>query len=113
MVCLRYWLRSVRESGYLLLSLVGRHCPAFWSHHLPLAPPLTAALSANLEALPARDLRMLIRHVYLPWLQYCPPPLRPHWLLPPLATLSRHMHARLVTGAQPAMLVVCCGLQSP
>lgn len=104
---LRAWLRQIRESIYQSLGLMSTSVAAFYACGAGqgLWGP---GLMDHVEYMDHQYLRMLLRHLMLPFTRICPPRHRNAWLLPVLAPLLPHMLARIsskwaVMVSQPAL----------
>ncbi|KAG2429155.1 hypothetical protein HYH02_014190 [Chlamydomonas schloesseri] len=94
----RYFVRGVRECGYMVLSLAAGHCgPALWRSE-PLAALLPAAVAGGAAGLGDNVVRLLERHVLLPWAQRCPASRAAAWMVPLCSAFLPHMHQRLTAG---------------
>ena len=97
---LRFWLRSIREGSYMVIAQAAQHVgPSLW-HHQGLAAAISPALASHLEVTDNRHLRILLRHGITPIVKYCPPAVRPPWLLPIFGVLMPLMHGVLTEGWQ-------------
>lgn len=90
---LRAWLRQMRESVYQSLGLMCTNVSAFYACG-PAQALWGPSLVQHIECMDHQHLRMLLRHLMVPFTKSCPAQHRNAWLLPVLAPLLRHMFAR-------------------
>ncbi|KAG2446348.1 hypothetical protein HXX76_000935 [Chlamydomonas incerta] len=94
----RYFVRGVRECGYMVLSLAAAHCGAALWRSEQLAALLPAAVAGGAASLGDNVVRLLERHVLLVWAQRCPASRAAAWMVPLCSTFLPHMHQRLTSG---------------
>lgn len=91
----RYFVRGVRESSHMIMSLAATYCGApLWSS-AALASALVPALGSHLAYLDYSQLRLLHRHVFHAWAVHCPAELQGQWVLPICRVVLPSMNARL------------------
>jgi len=97
----RYFIRGVRESSTMFLSLVGQYCgPGLWGN-AALAATVVPAIVTNSEAVDSNTVRMILRHVITVWVSKCPPgPTRALWVVPLCRGLLPHLSKRLSSSWQ-------------
>ena len=91
---LRGWLRHMREFASHTLGLLPTCVPAALQDpalHAAFAP----SLFSYMEALSHQHLRLILRHVTIPYVKSLPPYHMVDWMLPQLALLAPHMQQRL------------------
>uniref|UniRef100_A0A383WPV4 Uncharacterized protein n=1 Tax=Tetradesmus obliquus TaxID=3088 RepID=A0A383WPV4_TETOB len=92
---LRYWLRSIREGCYMIVSYAAQHVGSTLWFNARLSTALPQALASHLDVMEDRHLRILLRHGLTPLMVHCPVQARPAWLLPILSGMLPLMHGRL------------------
>jgi hypothetical protein len=101
----RYFVRGIRESCYMILSLAATYCgSAFWTDS-QLASSLVPSVTADLQHLDYQQLRMLHRHVYHAWAAHCPSQVLGMWVLPVIGVVLPVMTCRLAAGWAATMSV--------
>lgn len=77
----RYFARGIRDSCMMVLSLAGCHCSAMW-HSASLASILLPAVLESVAFVDLGMMRLMLRHVFTPWVLHCPAEVQPQWLGP-------------------------------
>jgi exportin-5 len=91
---LRAWLRHLREFSYHSLGLLPTCVPATLENPaLPVA--FASSTLAYIDALNHQHVRLVLRHVTIPYVKATPAHLMHSWVLPQLALLAPHMQHRL------------------
>lgn len=94
LAALRYWLRAVREESYMLMALVATNSSSFWTN-MTLSDELPRAVMSYISCMDQRHMRVLLRHVIVPWVVACPVNQRGRWLLPMFRELIPLLHRTL------------------
>jgi len=87
----RMWLKAMRDSVYLLIAMAVEHVPGLFARD-SLAEEMGGALTAHIEFMAPRHLRLMLRHSVIPLVRECPRPAWGQWLsrlLPPLLPVLR------------------------
>jgi exportin-5 len=94
---LRAWLRHLREFSYHSLGLLPTCVPA--TLEIPaLHAGFAASTLAYIDALNHQHVRLVLRHVTIPYVKGTPGHQMSNWVLPQLALLAPHMQHRLAAG---------------
>ena len=90
----RAWLRHTREFICHILGLIPVSTPS--ALKIPgLADKIVSSLFLGIDYLDHRSLRLILRHVTIPWIKTCPLEFAPAWILPSISILAPHMEVRL------------------
>ena len=92
---LRAWLRHLREFSYHSLGLLPTCVPAALDLPALHATPFAASTLAYIDALSHQHVRLVLRHVTIPYVKATPAHQMNTWVLPHLALLTPHMQHRL------------------
>ncbi|MEW5319093.1 MAG: hypothetical protein WDW38_010263 [Sanguina aurantia] len=93
----RYFVRGLRDSCMMVLSLAGCHCSAMW-RSASLAALLLPAMLESVAWVDLGQMRLMLRHVFTPWVLHCPAELQPQWMGPICSVLLPHLAQRLSSG---------------
>jgi len=93
---LRAWLRHVREFIYCTLGMLAHQCPAALD-----SPSIHAVFSSKLfsylDTLDHQHVRIMMRHVFLPFIRACPVRHLDSWVVKSMAVLAPRVHTRLTS----------------
>ncbi|KAG7667885.1 hypothetical protein Ndes2526B_g01708 [Nannochloris sp. 'desiccata'] len=92
---LRAWLRHLREFSYHSLGLLPTCVPAALDLPALHAAPFASSTLAYIDALNHQHVRLVLRHVTIPYVKATPAHQMNTWVLPHLALLAPHMQHRL------------------
>lgn len=92
---LRAWLRHLREFSYHSLGLLPTCVPAALDLPALHAAPFASSTLAYVDALNHQHVRLILRHVTIPYVKATPAHQLKTWVLPHLALLAPHMQHRL------------------
>ena len=96
----RAWLRHIVEFVSHSLGLSLYVVPSLVGHLQALSPKAAPLIFAHLDAIEHRYLRIILRHVTIPWIKNCPYEGVTSWVIPSLSLLAPHMKARLAAAWQ-------------
>lgn len=107
----RAWIRHQLEFVCHALGLLPSVVPTALSFP-GLSDPMASSIFSNLDSIDHKHLRIILRHVMVPFVKSCPEPYIHSWVIPPLSVLAPHMKERLAKAWQTLNLEVSESLSS-
>lgn len=90
----RAWIRHQLEFVCHALGLLPSVVPTALSFP-GLSDPMASSIFSNLDSIDHKQLRIILRHVMVPFVKSCPEPHIHSWVIPSLSILAPHMKERL------------------